>query len=88
MNTCTPDLFFSSNPVSFVSSFHEYGGSEVNALENEGLVVILATGIPPLLGTAEPGMGRSSARVLGFFFRLPCEPWKKARFPSLASSPL
>ena len=51
MNMCTPDLFFGSNFVPFVSSFHEYGGSEVNALENDGLVVTRAMGTPPLMGT-------------------------------------
>lgn len=37
-------LFFGPNLVLLVSSFHEYGDSEVNALENYGLMVIQAMG--------------------------------------------
>lgn len=63
-------LFFGPNFIPFASSFHEYGGSEVNALEN-GLVVIQAMGTSPLMGTVPWARNwRSSARVLGFFFRL------------------
>lgn len=37
-------LFFGPNLVPFISSLHEYGGSEVDALENYGLVVTQAMG--------------------------------------------